>query len=137
LEVTVRAAWGVPTELVAAAVVIVRVASVAVNTHEPVVVNSTVENVATPATAVTETGAARHVELSVTKSVDPIPIVSTLPLASSTPTLKAVTTVPVAATVAGGATVKTTFAGAPPPTVTRVLVAGETVPELVESVAVR
>jgi hypothetical protein len=63
--------------------------------------------------------------------------VSTLPLASSTEALKAVTTVPVVVQVAGGATLKTTFAGVPPPTLTSVLVWGNTVLAFVESVAVR
>jgi hypothetical protein len=99
-----------------------RLASVAVKVHEPVEANSTVENVATPATAVAETGAARHVELRVIKSPDPVPVVSMLPLASSTAALKGVTRVAVAATVAGGATLKATFAGVPPDTVTSVLV---------------
>jgi hypothetical protein len=135
--VTVIAAWGSPTDEVAEAVKMARVASVAVKTQVPVEANSTVEKVATPATVVTETGAARHVELMVIKSVDPVPMVSTLLLASSTATLNAVMTVPVVVTEVGGATVKATLAGAPPLTATSVLVVGETVPEFVESVAVR
>jgi hypothetical protein len=115
----------------------VREVSVAVKTQPPVVANSTVEKVATPATAVAETGAARQVELSVMESTDPVPFVSTLLFASSTETLNAVITVPVVVTAAGGATVKANLAGVPPPTLTRVLIAGETVPEFVESAAVR
>jgi hypothetical protein len=110
-----------------------RLASVAVKVQVPVEANSTVENVATPATAVAETDATRHVELIVTESFDPVPVVSMLPLRSSTATLKGVTRVAVAATVAGGATLNATFAGAPPVTVTSVLVA---VSEAVVSVAV-
>ena len=100
-----RATWGCPTCTDAVAETMIRVVSVAVKTHAPVVANSTVENVASPATAVTATGAARQAELSVMRSVEPLPVVSTLPLASSTPTLNAVTTVPVVSTLAGGATV--------------------------------
>lgn len=95
-----------------------REVSVAVRTQAPVVANSTVENVATPATAVTGTAAARQDELIETMSVEPVPAVSTLPAESSTETLNVVTTVPVVATVAGGAVVKASFAGVPPVTVT-------------------
>jgi hypothetical protein len=114
-------AWGVPTWVVAVAALRTRVVSLAVSVHVPVVANSTVENVATPAIAVADTGAARQVELIVIASLDPAFVVSTFPLASSTETLKAVTTVPVAATVAGGATLNASFAGGPPVTVTSVL----------------
>jgi hypothetical protein len=82
--------------------------------QSPVVENTAVVNVATPATAVAVTGAAKHVELTVIESVEAEPVVSTLPLASSTETLKAVIAVPVVNTAAGGATVKASFAGVPP-----------------------
>jgi hypothetical protein len=91
-----------------------RVVSVAVRVQRPVVENSAVVNVATPATAVAATDAARHGELTVIESDEPVLAVSTLPLASSTETLKAVITVPVVSTLAGGATVKASFAGVPP-----------------------
>jgi hypothetical protein len=77
-----------------------------------------VEKVATPATAVPVTAAARQGELIDTVSVAPVPVVSTFPFASSTETLNAVTTVPVVATLAGGAVVYASFAGGPPVTVT-------------------
>jgi hypothetical protein len=88
--------------------------SVAVKTQSPVVANSTVEKVATPALSVAATDAARHGELTVIKSVDPVPVVSTFPLASSTETLNVVTAVPVVRTLAGGATLNATLAGVPP-----------------------
>jgi hypothetical protein len=103
------------------AAAITRDVSVAVKTQAPVVANSTVEYVATPAIAVTGTAAARQGDAIDTTSVDPAPVVSTFPLASSTETLNVVTTVPVAATVVGGAVVNASFAGVPPVTVTSVL----------------
>lgn len=131
---TVTVACGVPTEVVCAAAVSVRVESVAVSTHVPVALMLSALKVATPAAATpVVVPPSAQFEVIAIVSVDPVPEVTTFPFTSSTAALNVARTVEATVSVVGGAVVKPTWVAAPADTAITVLVPVASV--LVASVA--